>query len=110
VFDVAAKSELPDGTINLQAAVKAKRLTKLFVANPWPLPFHTSTNTGYVARRPAILVKITSTMAESQRGEVPPMVTQPRSPSLMWARSARRGGQQRDTRAYVMNYISKDVS
>jgi YVTN family beta-propeller protein len=61
VFDVAAKSELPGGTINLQAAVKAQTFKpKLFLANPWAIDFKHAGNDGYVVSAGSnVLVKIT---------------------------------------------------
>src|SRR5512138_1501986 len=60
VFDVAAKSELPGGTINLQAAVKTQTFKpKLFLANPWAIAFKHASNDGYVVSAASdVLAKI----------------------------------------------------
>jgi len=67
VFDVAAKSELSGGTINLHAAVKAQTFKpKLFLANPWAVAFKHGSNDGYVASAASdVLVKVTSTITVS---------------------------------------------
>ena len=114
VFDVAAKSELPGGTINLQAAVKAQTFKpKLFFANPWAIAFEHNSNEGYVVSEASdVLVKIT--LADSG---VPSAVTVPAEGDTTRVLSIEVGQIPRgivinhaDTRAYVMNYISKDVS
>jgi YVTN family beta-propeller protein len=114
VFDVAAKTELPGGTINLQAAVKAQTFKpKLFFANPWAIAFKHNSNDGYVvAEASDVLVKITL-----NDGGVPSVVTVPADGDTTRALSIPVGQIPRgivvnhaDTRAYVINYISKDVS
>jgi len=114
VFDVAAKSELPGGTINLQAAVKAQTFKpKLFFANPWAIAFEHNSNDGYVVSEASdVLVKITL-----DGNGVPSAVTAPAEGDTTRVLSIAVGQIPRgivvnhaDTRAYVMNYISKDVS
>jgi YVTN family beta-propeller protein len=114
VFDVAAKSELSGGTINLHAAVKAQTFTpKLFLANPWAIAFKHAANEGYVVSSASdVLVKITI-----DDNGVPAVVSVPadgdttrvltidvhKNPRGIVINNA-------DTRAYVYNFISKDVS
>ena len=114
VFDVAAKSELAGGTINLHAAVKAQTFTpKLFLANPWAIAFKHNANEGYVVSAASdVLVKITI-----DDNGVPTVVSVPadgdttrvltidvhKNPRGIVINNA-------DTRAYVYNFISKDVS
>jgi YVTN family beta-propeller protein len=114
VFDVAAKSELAGGTINLHAAVKAQTFTpKLFVANPWAIAFKHASNDGYVASAASdVLVKITL-----DDNGVPSVLTVPADGDTTRVALIDVGKNPRgvvvnnaDTRAYVMNYISKDVS
>jgi cytochrome c peroxidase len=114
VFDVAAKSELAGGTINLHAAVKAQTFTpKLFLANPWAIAFKHGSNDGYVASAASdVLVKITL-----DDNGVPSVVTNPADGDTTRVALIDVGKNPRgvvvnnaDTRAYVMNYISKDVS
>jgi YVTN family beta-propeller protein len=114
VFDVAAKSELPGGTINLHAAVKAQTFTpKLFVANPWAIAFKHNSNDGYVVSSASdVLVKITldgngvpsvvSVTAEGDTTKVA-LIEVHKNPRGIVINNA-------DTRAYVYNFISKDVS
>jgi len=114
VFDVAAKAELPGGTINLHEAVKNQTFTpKLFVANPWAIAFRHGSNDGYVASAASnVLVKITL-----DDNGVPGVVTVPAEGDTTRVALIEVGKNPRgvvvnnaDTRAYVMNYISKDVS
>jgi hypothetical protein len=114
VFDVAAKAELSGGTINLHAAVKAQTFTpKLFVANPWAIAFEHASNDGYVASAASnVLVKITL-----DDNGIPSVVTGPAEGDTTRVALIDVGKNPRgvvvnnaDTRAYVMNYISKDVS
>ncbi|HET9913318.1 MAG TPA: beta-propeller fold lactonase family protein, partial [Anaerolineales bacterium] len=114
VFDVAAKSELSGGTINLHAAVKAQTFKpKLFLANPWAIAFRHAGNEGYVASAASdVLVKITL-----DDNGVPSVVTVPAEGDTTRVALIDVGKNPRglvinnaDTRAYVMNYISKDVS
>ena len=114
VFDVAAKSELSGGTINLHAAVKTQTFTpKLFVANPWAIAFKHNSNDGYVASAASdVLVKITL-----DDNGIPSVVTVPAEGDTTRVALIDVGKNPRgvvvnnaDTRAYVMNYISKDVS
>ncbi len=114
VFDVTAKSELPGGTINLHAAVKAQTFTpKLFVANPWAIAFKHNANEGYVVSAASdVLVKITlddngvPTVAsvEADGGTTRVLtIDVHKNPRGIVVNNA-------DTRAYVYNFISKDVS
>lgn len=114
VFDVSAKSELANGTINLHAAVKVQTFTpKLFVANPWAIAFKHSSNDGYVVSAASdVLVKITldgngvpTVVTETAEGDTTKV-------SLIEVHKNPRGIviNNADTRAYVYNFISKDVS
>ena len=113
VFDVAAKSELPGGTINLHAAVKAQTFTpKLFVANPWAIAFKHASNDGYVVSSASnVLVKVTlddsgvPAVATVPEGDATRVLTIEvgKNPRGVVVNNA-------DTRAYVYNFISKDVS
>ena len=114
VFDVAAKSELPGGTINLQAAVKAQTFTpKLFLANPWAVAFKHASNDGYVVSAGSdVLAKISL-----DENGVPSVVTVDAGNSTTRVLTIDTGRNPRgvvvnnaDTRAYVMNYLSRDVS
>ena len=114
VFDVAAKSELPGGTINLHAAVKTQTFKpKLFVANPWAIAFRHNGNLGYVVSAASdVLVKI----AIDDNG-VPSVITVPADGDTTRVALIDVGKNPRgivinnaDSRAYVLNYISKDVS
>jgi cytochrome c peroxidase len=114
VFDVAAKSELAGGTINLQAAVKAQTFKpKLFLANPWAIAFKHGSNDGYVVSAASdVLAKISL-----DDNGVPSVATAPADGDTTRVALIDVGKNPRgivinnaDTRAYVMNYISKDVS
>ena len=114
VFDVAAKSELPGGTINLHAAVKAQTFKpKIFLANPWAIAFKHASNDGYVASAASdVLVKLTL-----DDNGVPGVVSLPAEGDTTRVALIDVGKNPRgvvvnnaDTRLYVMNYISKDVS
>ncbi|MBI3152393.1 MAG: beta-propeller fold lactonase family protein [Chloroflexi bacterium] len=114
VFDVAAKSELSGGTINLHAAVKTQTFTpKLFVANPWAVAFKHASNDGYVVSAASdVLVKITL-----DDNGVPSVVSVPAEGDTTRVSLVEVGKNPRgivinnaDTRAYVYNFISKDVS
>jgi len=114
VFDVAAKSELPGGTINLHAAVKAQTFTpKLFLANPWAVAFKHASNDGYVVSAASnVLVKVTL-----DDGGIPSVVSVPADGDTTRVSLVDVGKNPRgivvnnaDTRAYVYNFISKDVS
>jgi YVTN family beta-propeller protein len=113
-FDVATQAELPNGSINLQAAVKAQTSpNKLFFANPWAVAFKHGADEGYVVSEASdVLVKITLDGAG-----VPSVVSVAADNDTAKALSIPVGQTPRgiainnaDTRAYVMNYISKDVS
>ena len=114
VFDVAAQAELSGGTINLQEAVRSQTFTpKLFLANPWAIAFKHSGNEGYVASAASdVLVKISI-----DDSGVPSVVNVPAEGDTTRVALIDVGKNPRgvvvnnaDTRAYVMNYISKDVS
>ncbi len=114
VFDVAAKSELPGGTINLHAAAKAQTFKpKLFFANPWAIAFKHGSNDGYVVSAGSdVLVKVTL-----DDSGVPSVVLVPAEGDTTKAVTIDVGLNPRgivinnaDTRAYVLNYISKDVT
>lgn len=114
VFDVAAKSELPGGTINLHAAARAQTFTpKLFFANPWAVAFEHNSSEGYVVSAASdVLVKITL-----DANGVPSVVSVPAEGDTTRVLAIEVGQIPRgivinhaDTRAYVVNYISKDVS
>jgi YVTN family beta-propeller protein len=114
VFNVASKSELSGGTINLHAAVKTQTFTpKLFVANPWAIAFKHNSNDGYVVSAASdVLVKVTlddsgvpTVVTEAAEGDTTrvALIDVGKNPRGIVINNA-------DTRAYVMNYISKDVS
>jgi YVTN family beta-propeller protein len=114
VFDVAAKAELPGGTINLQAAAKAQTFKpKLFFANPWAVAFKHNADEGYVVSAGSdVILKITL-----DANGIPAVVLAPADGDTTRALSIKVGQIPRgivvnnaDTRAYVLNYISKDVS
>lgn len=114
VFDVASKAELPNGTINLHAAARAQTFTpKLFFANPWAIAFEHESNEGYVVSAGSdVVVKITL-----DDGGVPSVVLNPAEGDTTRVAFIEVGKNPRgivinnaDTRAYVANYISKDVS
>ena len=114
VFDVAAKAELAGGTINLHAAVRAQTFKpKLFLANPWAIAFKHTADEGYVVSAASdVLVKI----ALDGNG-IPTVVTVPADGDTTRVLTIDTGKNPRgvvvnnaDTRAYVANYISKDVS
>lgn len=114
VFDVAAKSELPNGTINLHVAAKNQTFKpKLFFANPWAIAFKHSSNEGYVVSAGSdVLVKL----ALDDNG-VPSVVTVPADGDTTKVLTIDVGKNPRgivinnaDTHAYVLNYISKDVT
>ena len=114
VFDVAAKAELPGGTINLHAATKAQTFTpKLFFANPWAIAFKHNADEGYVVSAGSDLI-VKLTLAGNG---VPSVVTIPAEGDTTRALFVEVGKNPRgivvnnaDTRAYVMNFISRDVS
>ena len=114
VFDAASQAELPNGTINLQAAVKAQTFPqKLFFANPWAIAFKHGSGEGYIVSAGSdVLVKINLDGAG-----VPSAVTVPADNNTTRVLSIAVGQTPRgivvnnaDSRAYVMNYLSKDVS
>jgi YVTN family beta-propeller protein len=114
VFDVAAKSELAGGTINLHAAVKTQTFKpKLFLANPWAIDFEHASNDGYVVSAASdVLVKITL-----DDNGIPTVATEAAEGDTTKVLAIEVGLNPRgvvvnnaDTRAYVANYISKDVS
>ena len=114
VIDLASQAEAADATINLQASVKAATSPdKLFFANPWAVAFKHSADEGYVVSEASdVLVKITldgsglpstvSVPADNDTNKVLsiPVGQTPRGIAINNA----------DSRAYVMNYTSKDVS
>lgn len=113
VFDAPAKVELTGGTINLNAAVKQQTaLPKLFLANPWAIDFKHQANDGYVVSAASnVLAKIaldaqgipsvvTVPVTETNKVLTIPVGKNPRGIVVNHA----------DTRAYVMNFISRDVS
>ena len=114
VIDLASQAELPNGTINLQASVKvATSPAKLFFANPWAVAFKHGANEGYVVSEASdVLVKI-----NLDGGGVPSPVSVPADNNTNKVLSIPVGQTPRgivinnaDSRAYVMNYTSKDVS
>jgi YVTN family beta-propeller protein len=113
VFDTASKAELSGGTINLQVAVKNQTATpKLFLANPWAIDFKHRANQGYVVSAASnVVAKVT--LADSG---VPTVVTVPDGANTR-VLEIPVGKNPRgivvnnvDTRAYVMNFISRDVT
>jgi YVTN family beta-propeller protein len=114
VFDVASKSELPGGTINLETGVRDQTFTpKLFFSNPLAMAFKHNSGEGYVASAGSdVLAKITLDDAG-----VPSVVVAPTDGDTTRVLAIAVGKNPRgivinnaDTRAYVLNYISKDVS
>ena len=114
VIDLASQAELPNGTINLQASVKAATSPdKLFFANPWAVAFKHGANEGYVVSEASdVLVKVTL-----GGSGVPSTVSVPADNDTNKVLSILVGQTPRgivinnaDSRAYVMNYTSKDVS
>ena len=114
VFDVASKTELPDGTINLQAAVKTQTFKpKIFLANPWAMAFKHGSNEGYVVSAGSdVIAKVTL-----DDSGVPTVVTEAADGNTTRVLTIDVGKNPRgvvvnnaDTRAYVANYISKDIS
>ncbi|MEP7199163.1 MAG: beta-propeller fold lactonase family protein, partial [Chloroflexota bacterium] len=113
VFDTATKAELAGGTINLHLAVKNQTATpKLFLANPWAMDFKHKANQGYVVSAASnVVAKVT--LADNG---VPSVVTVPDGSNTRVLEIAvgknPRGivVNNADTRAYVMNFISRDVS
>lgn len=114
VFDIAAKIELRGGTINIHSAVKSQTFTpKLFFANPWAIAFKHNANEGYVVSAGAdAIVKITL-----DAGGIPSVVLDTTTEGTTRVRFVEVGLNPRgiavnhsDTRAFVLNYISKDVT
>jgi YVTN family beta-propeller protein len=114
VFDVAGKTELPEGTINLHVAAKEQTFKpKLFFANPWAVAFKHASNDGFVVSAGSdVLVKITL-----DGNGIPSVVLVPAEGDTTKALAIEVGLNPRgivinnaDTRAYVLNYISKDVT
>ena len=113
VFDTASKAELAGGTIDLHLAVKNQTATpKLFLANPWAIDFKHRANQGYVVSAGSnVVAKVTLSDAG-----VPAVVTAPDGANTRVLEIAvgknPRGivVNNADTRAYVMNFISRDVT
>ena len=113
VFDVASKAELSGGTINIHEAVKAQTATpKLFFANPWALDFKHKSNEGYVVSAGSnVIAKLKladdgkPTVVSAPDGDKTRVLEVPvgKNPRGIVVNNA-------DTRAYVMNFISRDVS
>ena len=113
VFDTASKAELPGGTINLHLAVKQQTaLPKLFLANPWAIAFKHAKNEGYVVSAASnVIVKLT--LADNGVPSVATVaVTDTKKVLTVGVGKNPRGivVNNADTRAYVMNFISRDVS
>jgi YVTN family beta-propeller protein len=113
-IDLASQKELPGGTINLQAAVKAQTSpNKLFFANPWAVAFKHSAAEGYVVSEASdVLVKVAlDGSGVPSAGSVPADNDTNRVLSIPVGQTPRGIViNNADTRAYVMNYLSKDVS
>jgi YVTN family beta-propeller protein len=114
VLDVAAESELANGTINLHAAAKAQTFQpRLFFANPLAVGFKHGADEGFVVSAGSnVLVKISL----DDIG-IPSVVMLPAEGDTTRVAAIDVGKNPRgivvnnaDTRAYVLNYISKDVS
>jgi YVTN family beta-propeller protein len=114
VLDVAAGSELATGTINLQAAAKAQTfLPRLFFANPLAVGFKHGADEGYVVSAGSdVVVKI-----RLDGAGIPSVAMLPAEGETTRVAATDVGKNPRgivvnnaDTRAYVLNYISKDVS
>jgi uncharacterized protein (TIGR03437 family) len=100
-------------TINIQAAVNVQtNPTKLFVTQPWAIAFKNSGGAAYIASAASnIMVKLTvdpttgkptvqNDLSDSTRVFEIPVGKNPRGIVI----------NSSDTRAYVMNYISRDVT
>ena len=113
-FDSAARAEVPGATINLHAAVRSQTFTpKLFFANPWAIAFKHASDEGYVVSAASdAIVKITL-----DANGIPSVMTDTKPDGTTQVRFIEVGlnprgiaVNQADTRAYVLNYISKDIT
>jgi DNA-binding beta-propeller fold protein YncE len=105
-------SRVAGGTINLHSS-RDQTLPKLFLANPWAIDFERASGEGYVVSAASdVLVKISL-----DDNGVPSVVSVPAEGDTTRVLTIAVGQNPRgvavnnaDTRAYVTNYISKDVS
>lgn len=100
-------------TINMQTAVAAQTgLPRLFITQPWALAFEHAADFGYVVSAASnIVVKVAVNPATG----APAVVVDPTNPARVLEIAVGRNPRGivvnwSDTRAYVMNYISRDVS
>jgi len=100
-------------TINLQSAVGAQsNPTKLFITQPWAIAFKNSADTGYVVSAASnIVVKLA---VDSATGK-PTVQMDPSDPTRVLEIAVGKNPRgiainSTDTRAYVWNFISRDVS
>jgi YVTN family beta-propeller protein len=99
-------------TINMHAAVDLQPAPKLFITQPWAMAFKQAANEGYVVSAASnIVVKVE---VDSATGE-PVVSNDPFDPTRVLQVPVGRNPRgivvnATDTRAYVMNFISRDVS
>jgi uncharacterized protein (TIGR03437 family) len=100
-------------TINMQSAVGAQtNPTKLFITQPWAIAFKNNANTAYVVSAASnIVAKLTVDPASG----APSVQMNPSDPTSVLEVPVGRNPRgivinSTDTRAYVMNYISRDVT
>jgi len=100
-------------TVNLHLAVKNQRnTTRLFLTQPWAMAFKNRTNEGYVLSAASnVIAKVTIDPTSG----VPTVASDLTDPTRVLQIPAGRNPRgivinAADTRAYVMNYISRDVT
>lgn len=100
-------------TINMHTAVRDQTVTpKLFITQPWAMAFKHAANEGYVVSAASnILVKV----AVDGGSGAPTVQNDPADPARVLQVKVGKNPRgivvnSTDTRAYVMNYISRDVS
>jgi len=100
-------------TINMHAAVKAQtNPARRFITQPWAIAFKNAANQGYVASAASnLLVKVSVDPATG----LPAVQSDPSDPTRVLQIPVGRNPRGivvngTDTRAYVMNYVSRDVS
>jgi YVTN family beta-propeller protein len=100
-------------TVNLQGAVAAQSAPqRLFVTQPWAMAFEHASDTGYVVSAASDLVIKVAVNATSG---APSVLLDPSDPTRVLEIAVGRNPRgivvnAADTRAYVMNYVSRDVS
>lgn len=100
-------------TINMHRAVAAQTNTqRLFITQPWAIAFENATNDGYVVSAASNhLVKVRVDVASG----APTVLSDPLDPTRVLQIKVGKNPRgivvnAADTRAYVMNYVSRDVS